>query len=71
MSLSLRYVVLFAIERKASGEDQVPQNVLLTFVLEFSVNGLLTSPVLIWWSRLGLPAPVSYTHLTLPTKRIV
>ena len=56
MSLSLRYVVLFAIERKASGEDQVPQNVLLTFVLEFSVNGLLTSPVLIWWSRLGLPA---------------
>ena len=52
----LRYVVFFAIERRASGEDQVPQNVLLTFALEFSVNALLTSPVLIWWSRLGLPA---------------
>ena len=25
----------------------------------------------LWWTQAKLPKPVSYTHLTLPTKRIV
>ena len=52
--------MLFAIERRtgpdAAENRHVPEHVLLAFVLEFVVNVLVTSPVVIWWCRLALPA---------------
>ena len=42
---------------------------LVTYTVAFFLLSALPSDAVM--SRFGDPAPVSYTHLTLPTKRIV
>ena len=74
-ALSQLLFILFLVSCKAVGPDyegapelEVPENWENQLNSEFNETSDRQTQ---WWTLFNDPVPVSYTHLTLPTKRIV